>query len=184
MPTEHWAPSLSDVARHIPTRTRDTRSPGSDRLLGTFTPDTTPNDGQAALTIDGALQSVLSQAEGLIDPADAEICAQARVAVEWRAAADIELAYPGRDADVRVYMQLDARAKDELRYLLIKLGLGPGQGAQDGPPPGTVVWRAPPPPPWADRDPDYREPGWRRAPAAGVGGYVIPAHTDTPPGGG
>jgi hypothetical protein len=185
MPTEVWAPSLSDVARHIPTRTRDTRSPGSDRLLGTFTPDTTPSDGQAQLTIDAAVMGVLART-GPIDPRDAELCAQARVAAEWRASADIEIAYPNRDADIRLFVQLDQRAKDELSNLVERIEQGAGGPAGPGTGVGSPLWKAPPPPPWADRDPDYRWPPGQTPgrPVGAAARYDVPDRDDTPPGGG
>lgn len=142
-----WAPALDDVARHIPTRTRDTRNPGNDEMLGTFTANTTPDDGQAQAVIDAAVRFVLSQT-GALDVRDGELLAQARVAAEWRAAADIEIAYPGRDADVAVYDQLNARAQLEITTLLRRLQIQ-GEGATEALP----VWSAPDPPPYADRDP-------------------------------
>ena len=171
MPTEAWAPTLADVARHIATRTRDTRSPGSDKLTGTFSPWTTPDDGQAQSCIDAAVHTVLTRTEGLIPPADDTLTAMARTAAEWRAAADIEISYPNRDADIRLYAMLDQRAKDAINDLREALGLG-GPGAAVLPPGsiGTPVWRAPAPPPWADRDPSRNRCGPtgtrpRRAPA-------------------
>jgi hypothetical protein len=148
-----WAPALDDVARHIPTRTRDTRTPGSDQLLGTFTSTTTPDADAAQAVIDAAVRFVLSQT-GTLDARDGELLAQARVAAEWRAAADIEIAYPGRDADVAVYDQLNARAQLELTTLLRRLQIQ-GEGAPEGVP----FWSAPDAPPYADRDPgDYTRP--------------------------
>lgn len=149
-----WAPALDDVARHIPTRTRDVKTPGSDDLLGTFTANTTPDDGQAQAAIDAAVLGILSMT-GTLDAADAQLLDQARVAAEWRAAADIEIAYPGRDADVRVYDQLDQRARYELSALLERLkSAGEGTPALVGP-----AWSAPDPPPWSDKDPgDYTRP--------------------------
>jgi len=150
---QSWAPALDDVARHIPTRTRDVRTPGSDAMLGTFTASTTPSDGQAQAVIDEAVLSVLSQT-GPLDQADTSLLAQARVAVAWRAAADIELAYPNRDADVKVYQDLDARAKGEITTLLRRLQFQ-GEGADEAVP----YWSAPPPPVYADMDPgDYTRP--------------------------
>jgi hypothetical protein len=160
MPTEAWAPSPSDVAKRIPTRTRDTRTPGSDRLLGTFTPDTTPDDGQAYNAIEAAVTWVRSQTGDALDLADPEMTTQARTTAEWRAAADIELSYPNRDADIRVYTWLDQRAKDEMGALIkqIEIKTGEPPGGIGGPGGGFAVhppaWKAPPPPPWADRDPD------------------------------
>jgi hypothetical protein len=142
-----WAPTLEDVARHIPTRTRDERNPGSDEMLGTFTAGTTPDDSQAQAAIDGAVRDVLSRT-GPLDLNDAELLDAARDAAEWRAAADIEVSYPNRDADVHVYDQLDARAKYELDTLLRRLQ-GQGEGYAESAP----AWSAPDPPPYADRDP-------------------------------
>lgn len=151
MPGEVWSPALDDIARHVPTRTRDMKTPGSDELLGTFTAHTTPDAGEAQAAIDAAVLSVLART-GPLDTGDRDLLDQARVAAEWRAAADIEIAYPGRDADVAVYDQLDARAKYELDTLLARLlAAGEGPVAESLP-----AWSAPDPPAWADRDPDQR----------------------------
>lgn len=183
--TEPWAPTLADVARHIPTRTRDTRSPGSDKQLGTFSPWTTPDDGQAQACIDAAVHTVLTRTEGLVPPADDTLTAMARTAAEWRAAADIEIAYPGRDADIRLYAMLDQRAKDAINDLREALGLagtGPG-GAVTGPV-GSVIWRAPGPPPWADRDPSERPlRPYRDTTPPGVPPYPYPYEHPQPGGG-
>jgi hypothetical protein len=152
--TEPWAPGLADTARHIPTRTRDTRTPGSDQLLGTFTPYTTPDDGQAQKCIDAAVQWVLSQTGPL--PAGLDFEQQARTAAEWRSAADIEIAYPNRDADIRLYQLLDQRAKDALSSLIVSIKLGGDSIGSELEGAGQPSWRAPAPPPWADIDPDYR----------------------------
>jgi hypothetical protein len=150
---EPWAPALDDVARHIPTRTRDTDDPGSDELLGTFTTRTTPTGDQVQPIIDAAVAGVLSRT-GPLDASDAALLECARVAAEWRAAADVELAYPNRDADVFVYQQLDARAQYELTGLLRRLQ-ATGEGFAEQLP----VWSAPDPPVYADRDPgDYTRP--------------------------
>jgi hypothetical protein len=144
-----WTPALDDVARLIPTRTRDAADPGSDELLGTFTSTTTPDASQAQEVIDAAVLSVTS-ATGPLEPytADPDLLAQARVAAAWRAAADIELGYPNREYDVHVYEQLDARAKWELAQLLRRLQ-AQGEGYAESVP----FWSAPDPPAWADRDP-------------------------------
>lgn len=150
---EAWAPALDDVARHIPTRTRDTKNPGSDTLLGTFTASTTPDNGAAQAIIDAAVQFVLSET-GPLDLTDTGLLTAARSAAEWRAAADIELAYPNRDADVAVFAQLDQRAKDEMSQLIHRLeALGEGY-VQSVP-----FWSSPNPPVYADMDPgDYTQP--------------------------
>jgi hypothetical protein len=148
---EAWAPTLDDVARHIPSRTRDTRTPGSDAVLGTFTPSTTPTGDQAQSVIDDAVTQTLADA-GVMpptwDPNYQRVTQAARVAAEWRAAADIEIAYPLRDADVRVYAQLDARAKDALAALLRVMVI-----TEEGATAAVPVWQAPLPPNWADLDP-------------------------------
>lgn len=140
--SEAWAPTLADVARHIPTRTRDRSRPGSDSLLGTFTADTTPTDVQAQAVIDDAVAGVLAACgkPPPSPPADAGIGASFRAAAEWRAAADIELAYPNRDADVAVYAMLDARAKAALATAQLAVETG-----DDSPPAAAPVWYAPPP---------------------------------------
>lgn len=147
MPGEPWAPTLSDVARHVPTRTRAySGTPGSDRLLGTFTEDTTPTAEQAQADIDAAVRAVLA-AVGPIptsgDPVDVgALQSAARDAAEWRAAADIELAYPNRDADVSVARDLDLRAKDALAALRLALAeAGTGEVA-------LAPWWAFPDPVW------------------------------------
>jgi hypothetical protein len=150
---EAWAPALDDVARHIPTRTRDTKTPGSDALLGTFTASTTPDNAAAQAVIDGAVQFILSET-GPLDETEAGLLTAARAAAEWRAAADIELAYPNRDADVAVYAELDQRAKDSMAQLVHLLeALGEGFVEQ------VPFWSAPNPPVYADKDPgDYTLP--------------------------
>lgn len=146
---ETWAPTLDDVARVIPTRTRD-RTPGSDTLLGTFTSKTTPTDAQAQQVIDDAVAGLLAVVGDL--PANvtqaAEIQVAARMAVQWRAAADIEVAYPNRDADVRVYDQLNARANDLLDSLKLALSQA-GSGLVDTSP----EWAFPLAPSWGDQSP-------------------------------
>jgi len=80
-------------------------------------------------------------------PASDQIAVQARTAAAFRAAADIELAYPNRDADIRTAVVLDTRAKDALASLLQAMAIA-GAGAIEPFP----VWAAPDPPLWADID--------------------------------
>lgn len=49
-----WVPLLSDVADHVPWLTVDTRTPGDQTYLGTFTGWTEPSDEQAQRHIDKA----------------------------------------------------------------------------------------------------------------------------------
>lgn len=154
---EAWAPALEDVARHIPTRTRVMNAPGQDRMLGTFTSATTPTDEQAQAVIDDAVNAIIAQ-HGVMppvtDPDGPVIRSAARSAAEWRAAADIEIAYPVRDADVQVYAELYSRAALAESELVIALQVG-GEGEVAEFP----AWSAPNPPVYADRDPgDYSSP--------------------------
>jgi hypothetical protein len=123
-------------------------------MLGTFTTTTTPTADQAQAMIDAAVRDVISQTGPLDAYHDAELTDAARNAAAWRAAADIELSYPNRDADVAVYEQLDARAKYEMTVVLRRLQIA-GEGAAEAVP----LWSAPDPPPYADADPgDYTRP--------------------------
>lgn len=165
MPGEAWVPTLPDVARHIPTRTRDVKTPGSDVLLNTFTASTTPTAEQAQAVIDTVAGTLLAFTGPL--PASNDIQTAARSAVEWRSAADIEIAYPNRDADVQVYQQLDGRATaawNQLVTILEAAGSGPGL------PDEMVTYSFPPPVRWGDVSPGsgiyppgYRPPPFRRS---------------------
>ncbi len=150
MTGEPWAPGLADVARHVPQRTRDTKTPGSDRLLMTFNANTTPTDAQAMQLIDDTVGTLESQVGDipnvLTQHPDAAIAM--RVWVEWRAAADIEIAYPNRDADVRVYDQLNARA-DKAWHALEEALNTSDVGASANEP----QWAFPLPAPWGDTSP-------------------------------
>jgi hypothetical protein len=145
---EAWAPSLDDVARHIPRRTRDATVPGSDRMLGTFTPNTTPTDGQAQAVIDEVVAGIVAEYGPLPASPPASDQIAARSAAAWRAAADIEIAYPNRDADVSVYAELDKRAVEAMETYLAVLEAA-GAGTVDVLP----SWAAPDPvgiAPWGD----------------------------------
>jgi hypothetical protein len=149
VPGERWAPSLSDVARHIPTRTRDFAAPGSDKLLGTFTERTTPTAESAQADIDAAVRAIIAEVGELPAAGDAgtiaAIEAAARDAAEWRAAADIEVSLPNRDATVQVYRDLDARANSALARLKVVLAEeGSGQVGT------SPQWAFPAPVTWGD----------------------------------
>jgi hypothetical protein len=115
---ESWTPTLEQVADHIPTRTRDAANPGDTSLLGTFTSVTEPTDEQARRHIAAAVVEVLGAVGGTIPDMPVFLAKLASEAAALRAAADIELAYPVRDADVNVFTQLDQRAKDTLQRLI------------------------------------------------------------------
>lgn len=154
---EAWAPGLADVARHVPRRTRDVKSPGSDRLLMTFSAATTPDGDAVQQFIDDAVGSLLARTGPL--PATAaqyqDVADLARTAVEWRVAADIELAYPVRDADVQVYAQLNQRANDAFTALQAAITEAEGPGYEAG---SAPAGNFPPPPPWGDSSPGSGAP--------------------------
>jgi hypothetical protein len=136
VPTETWAPTLEEVAGHIPTRTRDGNTPGSDAFTNTFSETTTPTESQAQRITDAAVATV----KGSVGTVTTALEPLARDAAGWRAAADIELAYPQREADIAVYDQLNARAKDALARLL---HVAEEQGG--GPDATLPVWSFPDP---------------------------------------
>lgn len=150
MSGEPWAPCLADVARHVPTRTRDTKSPGSDKLLMTFNANTTPNDAAVQQMIDDVVATVQAQIGPLtaVAATTPDLATAARTYVEWRVSADIELAYPNRDADIRLYAQLDARATAALTALQAALN-ATNSGQVDAYP----QWAFPAPPPYGDQSP-------------------------------
>lgn len=150
MSGEAWAPTLSDVARHVPTRTRDYKSPGSDKLQMTFNANTTPNDAAVQQMIDDVVAALQAQVGNLTPLAvtTPDLATAARTYVEWRVSADIELAYPNRDADIRLYAQLDDRAKAALTALQAALN-ATNAGVVDAFP----QWAFPSPPPYADQSP-------------------------------
>ena len=128
---EAWAPSLEQVAGHIPTRTRDASTPGDTSLLNTFTATTEPTDEAARRHIADAVVEVLGAVGGTIPDAPLFLADLAAAAAALRAAASIELAYPNRDADVNVYTQLDQRATAALNRLVEAVadqGTGPEGG--------------------------------------------------------
>ncbi|MEV4287355.1 hypothetical protein AB0K40_17765 [Nonomuraea bangladeshensis] len=115
---EPWTPSLEQVADHVPTRTRNAAEPGDTRLTGTFSAQTEPTDEQARRHIAAAVAEVLGAVGGSVPAAPAFLGHLASEAASLRAAADIELAYPNRNADADRFAQLDQRAKDALQRLL------------------------------------------------------------------
>jgi hypothetical protein len=142
---EPWAPSVADVGARIPTRTRDQTQPGNDNVLGTFTDATVPTAEQVTPIINGAVASV-RHAVGTIPTTPATLYELAKDAAAWRAAADIELAWPERDADIReVYDRLNARAALALQRLIDAC-----EDAGTGSDAGLPVWSMPEPVPWGD----------------------------------
>lgn len=119
---EPWTPRLEQVADHIPTRTRDAAAAGDTALLGTFTSATEPTDEQARRHIAAAVVEVLGAVGGIVPATPTFLHHLASEAAALRAAADIELAFPNRNADADRFAQLDQRAKDALQRLLDAIG--------------------------------------------------------------
>lgn len=150
MPGEPWSPGLADVARHIPTRTRDVKSPGSDTLLGTFNANTTPTDGVVQQMIDDTVAGLEAQIGDLplIVAQHPDVSTAMRSYVEWRVAADIELAYPNRDADIHTAAALDTRATAALKVVTTALIV-----TDEGIVAADPQWAFPDSPPYADTSP-------------------------------
>lgn len=127
---EPWAPTLEQVADHIPTRTRDSTTPGSDALQMTFNDRTTPTAEQTGRYIASAVSEVMAAVAGSIPATPAYLRGLAQKAAALRAAADIELAYPDRDADVQVAAQLDQRANASLARLIDAVSDAGGAGTE------------------------------------------------------
>jgi len=143
---EPWEPSLERVADHIPTRTRDNTTPGSDVLLNTFNDRTTPTAEGAQRRITSAAAEVLAGAGGTIPATPPHLRQLASEAAALRAAAAIELAYRDRDADVQVAEQLDRRATAALDRLIAAVN-DSGSGTDGALLP---VWSMPDPVPYGD----------------------------------
>lgn len=143
---ETWTPTLEQVADHIPTRTRDSTQPGDTTLLGTFTAATEPTDEQARRHIAAACSELLGAIGGALPALPSFLAGLASEAAALRAAADIELGYPNRNADSDRWTQLDQRAKDLLQRLIDAVN-DQGKG-----PEGSLlpVWAMPDPPWWGD----------------------------------
>ncbi len=159
-----WAPSLEQVAGHIPARTRATTHPGSKTEQAvprvTFNAHTQPTAEVAQRHIVDAVSQVLGRV-GAVPSTPVHLAPLATAAAALRAAADIELAYGSdrdadretdrdavRDVDTEIYRELDRRATaalEALVYACDQAGVGPG---------GSLLpqWQMPDPPGWADTD--------------------------------
>jgi hypothetical protein len=93
------------------------------------------------------LQAVVGDVPKVVD-LNSDLATTLRTYVEWRVAADIELAYPNRDADLQVANQLVTRA--QAAFLAVQQALAATGG-------GTIdvlpIWGFPDPPPYADQSP-------------------------------
>lgn len=137
-----WAPTLEEVAGCVPTRTVNVNLPGEDDYLNTFNTDTRPTATQAQVKIDNAVADV--EAVVTVTTALEDV---AKNAAMWRAAADIELSYPDRNADVNFYQQLDERARYEWdRFIAATEDPSIGSGT------GIPTWTMPEPVWFGDRN--------------------------------
>lgn len=138
---EPWEPSLTEVGSRIPSKTRSVVGPGENDPLGTFTSDTMPTDVMVEPIVRGAVAVVSSR----IGTISAALYPLALDAAAWRAAADVELAYPERPGDVELYKDLDARARLSLADLLAA-----AEDSGGGVDATTPAWSFPAPVPWGD----------------------------------
>ncbi|MUN41408.1 hypothetical protein [Actinomadura litoris] len=139
---EPWAPSMTDVGARIPTKTRDQTQPGNDNPAGTFNDTTVPTADEVEPIVEGAV----AQTRAAVASIPEALYGLANDAAAWRAAADIELAWPERNAQITdLYTTLDARAKLALQQLIDACD-DAGTGADGGRP----VYAFPEPVPWGD----------------------------------
>lgn len=145
-----WAPTLAQVAIHIPTRTRTVAADDySGGYAGTFTTETTPTDTDANEHIAQACVRVLGAVGSPVATAAEDAC---RVAAAWWAAYSIELGYPERDADVQVYEQL-AKQGEAATTEAFKINASAGGGGTLNPDPVEALLPShtfPAAPAWAD----------------------------------
>jgi hypothetical protein len=145
-----WAPSLQQVAVHIPTRTRDANSATySGAYLGTFTTDTTPTTAEATEQIGQACTKVIGDVGSPVATQAEALC---QVAAAWWAAYYIELGYPERDADLKVYEQLRVEAEAATKTAAaVNAAAGGGTTLQPSPADALLPSHSfPTAPPWAD----------------------------------
>lgn len=110
-----WTPTLEQVGGCIPAKTVNVNLPGEETYLYTFNDDTVPNAERAQSIINDAASSV-AQAVTVVQPSSETLAANA---AKWRAAADIWLSFPNRDADISSeYAALNARANTELALFI------------------------------------------------------------------
>ncbi|MEU7978243.1 alkaline phosphatase D family protein [Micromonospora sp. NPDC049081] len=139
-----WAPTVAQVADHIPYMTVDVVTPGSQAYLGTFSVATSPTDVQASRLIEGAWPPVAA-ALGLVAEA---VYPLAQHVTALRAAAAIVRAFPRDDGDLAKAAALDARADaDMLRLIAANDAAGGGAGSE---PVLYPVYAFPPAPAWGD----------------------------------
>jgi hypothetical protein len=140
---EPWAPDLAEVGSRIPSKTIAQTTAGDTTPTGTFNDKTMPTDVLAQPIVNGAIATI-ADSVAAIGPL---LYPLAKDAAAWRAAADIELAYPARNADIKaLYEALNERAKLALERLRAAADVA-GSGTD-----ATVPsWSMPDPVPWGDK---------------------------------
>ena len=146
-----WAPTVREVAAHIPSRTRQ---------VGT---DTAPGDNQPAHTFNDATEPTGETVQSLIDRAVATVTGRtgtpiaeiaypvASAAAALWAAYWVELGWPERDGDVQVWAQLRADAEAvTASALAVNVGGGTSGPDSDAVPALLAAHALQPPPGWAD----------------------------------
>ncbi len=127
-----WAPSLREVAAHIPSRTRQAgtpANPGDNIPANTFNDFTEPSGDVVQSLIDRAVGTVTGRlGTPIVVPAYAVASAAAALwAAYW-----VELGWPERDGDVQVWAQLRADAEAvTVSAVAVNVGNGGGTTAPD-----------------------------------------------------
>lgn len=120
-----WAPSVEQVADHVPYLTVDTVTPGSQEYLNTFNDRTNPTNVQAQRLIDGVWPVVAAAVGAIVE----QVWPLAQHVTALRAAAAVVRAYPRDDGDLPHAAALDARADaDLLRLIAANDAAGGGAG--------------------------------------------------------
>lgn len=136
-----WAPTLTQVASHVPWLTVSTAVPGAQEYLNTFTSATSPPDAVATSHIDEACTLIAAA----IPTMPAGIYSLAATVAARLAAATLAAAYARTDDDARRAAALLALANTALKGLIESAD---NEGAAVLSP--VPVLRGPDPVPWGD----------------------------------
>lgn len=114
-----WSPFLSDVADFVPWLTVDSRTPGDQFYLGTFTGWTVPTDEQAQRHVDRAAAFVRPYVGVVPSGSQAIVYGLARTATAMRAASTLARAFPrnGNRDDVGMAASIAADADKACKAL-------------------------------------------------------------------
>jgi hypothetical protein len=144
-----WAPTLEQVAVHIPTRTREVGALETNDYTGTFTANTTPTSTHVQSLIDQTCAYISAQVGTPVLAAAEDSC---QVAAALWTAYWVELGFPERDADLKTYEQIKADAAAATKQARL-LNLAAGGGQDLNPDPIDTAYPThtfPAAPPWAD----------------------------------